>query len=90
MTPVVHGWSHENHAPDGQKKQELGPHRPLEAVLGELARGFETIAGLFGDRMAPVLVPPWNRIDIALIPHLAAVGFRALSTFGQSKPHRSA
>jgi hypothetical protein len=29
-----------------------------------------------------VLVPPWNRIDRALHPHLAGIGFRGLSTFG--------
>jgi peptidoglycan/xylan/chitin deacetylase (PgdA/CDA1 family) len=85
-TPVVHGWSHENHANAGQKKQELGLHRPAEAVLAELARGFESIAALFGERMAPVLVPPWNRIDATLIPHLKAIGFDALSTFGLPKP----
>ena len=36
--------------------------------------------------MAPVLVPPWNRIDATLIPHLKALGFDALSTFGLPKP----
>ena len=35
--PVVHGWAHCNHAPDGSKKQELGLHRPLAVVLEELA-----------------------------------------------------
>ncbi len=85
-TPVVHGWSHQNHANAGQKKQELGLHRPAEAVLAELARGLQSIAALFGERMAPVLVPPWNRIDATLIPHLKAIGFDALSTFGLPKP----
>ncbi|TIW66957.1 MAG: hypothetical protein E5V60_10565 [Mesorhizobium sp.] len=36
-TVAIHGWAHRNHAPGDQKKQELGPHRPREAVLDELA-----------------------------------------------------
>ena len=32
VTVVVHGWSHENHAPPGKKKQELGLHRPAGTV----------------------------------------------------------
>src|SRR5919109_4059560 len=34
---AVHGWAHENHAPESEKKQELGPHRPRQVVLAELA-----------------------------------------------------
>ena len=29
-----------------------------------------------------MLVPPWNRISDDLVPELSAIGFRALSTFG--------
>jgi hypothetical protein len=86
VTPVVHGWSHENHAPQTQKKQELGPHRRQEFVLNDLAHGLRRIDELFGPRMAPVLVPPWNRIDAALVPHLGSIGFRAVSVFGPLKP----
>jgi hypothetical protein len=34
----------------------------------------------------PLLVPPWNRIDAALLPSLAGLGFTALSTFGRAGP----
>lgn len=80
---LVHGWAHANHAPEGQKKQELGLHRPIDIVLGELAEGRERIAGLFAEAAAPVLVPPWNRIDKALVPHLPGLGFSGLSVFGR-------
>ena len=36
----------------------------------------------FGRRFAPVLVPPWNRIDEAVIERLPGAGFSGLSTFG--------
>jgi peptidoglycan/xylan/chitin deacetylase (PgdA/CDA1 family) len=83
---AVHGWSHENHAPDGEKKQELGPHRAAAIVLGELARAKAVVDRLFAGQAAPVLVPPWNRIDRALLSSLAETGFAALSVFGTAKP----
>lgn len=82
---AVHGWAHENHAPDGEKKQELGAHRPAGIVLAELARAKAVIDRLFAGQAALVLVPPWNRIDAALLPALAETGFAALSVFGRAK-----
>lgn len=84
---LQHGWAHRNHAADGEKKSELGRHRPPATVTAELARGLETLRELAGDRSRPVLVPPWNRIDPALIPALPSTGVRGLSTFG---PRRAA
>ena len=49
---AVHGWAHENHAPDGEKKQELGPHRAGRFVLGELARAKAVIDRLFAGQAA--------------------------------------
>ncbi len=83
---AIHGWAHRNHAPEGEKKQELGPHRPREAVLDELARGLTRVIGLHGARAVPMLVPPWNRIDAGLISDLASTGFTALSVYGPPKP----
>ena len=83
---AVHGWSHENFAPPGQKKQELGAHRPADVVLSSLQRGVSHLVQLHGPRLVPVLVPPWNRIDPALVSRLGGIGFRALSVFG---PERS-
>ena len=82
---AVHGWAHVNHAPPSEKKQELGGHRPASVVLAELRRGFEKLRDLHGVRFAPILVPPWNRIDRTLLPELGGLGFRALSVFGPEK-----
>ncbi|MBY5828451.1 polysaccharide deacetylase family protein [Rhizobium ruizarguesonis] len=82
---AVHGWSHKNHAGLKAKKQELGGERPTEVVLGELREGFLLLKRLHPTRFLPVLVPPWNRIDAALIPALPGLGFAALSVYGRAK-----
>ncbi len=79
-----HGWNHDNHAPLGSPKAELGAHRPQAVVLGELARGWLRLQGLFA-RALPVLVPPHNRIAPAIAAELARAGYRGLSTFGARK-----
>ncbi|MGO7277623.1 polysaccharide deacetylase (plasmid) [Rhizobium ruizarguesonis] len=82
---AVHGWSHKNHAGLKAKKQELGGERPTEVVLSELGEGFLLLQRLHPARFLPVLVPPWNRIDAALIPALPGLGFAALSVYGRAK-----
>ena len=79
---LQHGYAHTNHAPPGDKKIELGPHRPAMFVLGELGTGRLALERLFGSRVLPVLVPPWNRIAPALVPTLPEIGYRGLSAFG--------
>lgn len=79
---AVHGFAHVNHASAGEKKAELGAHRPLNEVLADIARGQERLNRLFASRLAPVLVPPWNRIDKHVAAELPRVGFEVLSAFG--------
>ncbi|MCP5810160.1 hypothetical protein NL321_28850, partial [Klebsiella pneumoniae] len=55
-------------------------------MLRQLREGCVLLARLYPDRFVPVLVPPWNRIDAALLPYLNACGFKALSVFGPAKP----
>jgi hypothetical protein len=86
VTVTVHGWAHVNHAGPGEKKQELGPHRPVAQVLADLDRGRAHLAALHGARFLPVLVPPWNRIDGAVVAGLAGIGFAGLSAFGRARP----
>lgn len=90
VTVAVHGWSHENHAPRSEKKQELGSHRPLSTMTGQLRRGIELLDGQFSERFVPVLVPPWNRIDPLLLPELPGLGFTALSVMGAAKAKHAA
>lgn len=85
LAVLQHGYAHRNHAPAGEKKAELGPHRPLACCLAELAEGrrrLESLFGASGDGLLPVLVPPWNRIDPALVARLGSLGFAGLSTYG--------
>ncbi|MFB9949300.1 polysaccharide deacetylase family protein [Rhizobium puerariae] len=82
-TVAVHGWSHRNHAPGGERKQELGLHRGSAVVLAEIGEGRERLRRLFGERAFPMLVPPWNRIHEDLLPALPPLGIQALSIFGR-------
>jgi hypothetical protein len=79
---LQHGYAHKNHAPEGEKKAELGPHRPAGAVLEELTRGWQRMTELFGETWAPILVPPHNRIAGSVVQGLRELGFRGLSTHG--------
>jgi hypothetical protein len=78
---LQHGYAHANHAPDGERKAELGHHRTPAVMLAELAEGARRLAGLFGGRSRPVLVPPWNRIDPALAVLLPGIALSGLSTY---------
>ena len=80
--PCQHGYSHTNHAAAGRRACELGGGRPLASVLADLAAGRQRLRVLFGDRLSDILVPPWNRIDDALLSRLPGLGFSALSVFG--------
>lgn len=80
--PLVHGWSHANHAPPAEKKQEFGAHRPRAAIVSDLAMGLERLSTLYGERLVPMLVPPWNRIDPDLLADLPRLGFVGISAFG--------
>lgn len=79
---AVHGWAHRNHAGPQEKKRELGLHRPLDLVLGELRQGLAKLQALHGDQCVPMLVPPWNRIDAAVVEYLPDLGYKALSVYG--------
>jgi hypothetical protein len=84
FTPTQHGLAHTNHARAGERACEMGGDRPLTAVLDEIMRGRAKLDALFGQRHTHILVPPWNRIDPALLPHLPHAGFSALSTFADA------
>ncbi len=86
VTVAPHGWSHHSYAGPGEKKQELGAHRPEADVLAELGAGRARLAGFYGGQMLNMLVPPWNRIAPGVIAGLVAEGFDALSVFGPPRP----
>jgi len=84
---LQHGHAHVNHAAPPARKVELGAERQAPTVLAELARSRRRLAALFGARFPPLLVPPWNRVDDAVVDGLVDAGFRGLSTFGPRR-HR--
>lgn len=77
---LIHGLAHSNNAPAGAKKQELGFRAPADWIA-PLQEAQTRLRALFGERFCPVLVPPWNRIDPALLPLLPSAGIAGLSTF---------
>jgi hypothetical protein len=79
---LQHGYDHANHAAAGSRPVELGG-RPADAILSELAAGRAILREAFGSTFLAVLVPPWNRLEPALIAQLGACGFCGLSTFGR-------
>ena len=83
---LQHGWQHKRHSPEGEKKMELGDHRPLPDVLHELRAGFDRLSGLFQAGFLPVLAPPWNRISAAVKAEHRSAGLVGLSTFGRRPP----
>jgi hypothetical protein len=78
LIPVVHGWAHRNTAPLTSKKSEFGTFN--QAAAQKAKDGLTLLHAIFGDRLAPMFVPPWNRVDPALFPDLARAGFTTVST----------
>ncbi|MDX2101383.1 MAG: polysaccharide deacetylase family protein [Alphaproteobacteria bacterium] len=80
---IQHGWQHRNHQPVGSKTAEFGDARPVQDSRRDLQCGWMALTRLFGSRVRPVLVPPWNRIDPALAGDLP--GYAAISVFGSRR-----
>ena len=79
---LQHGYSHRNHAAEGERAIECGGARPVDKVLDELGQGRWRLAQLFNARFAAILAAPWNRIDAAVAERIGECGFTGLSTFG--------
>ncbi|AWK89527.1 polysaccharide deacetylase family protein [Azospirillum thermophilum] len=79
---LVHGWAHANHAAAGEKKCEFGPGRPAGARRADAVAALDRLRGLYGERLLPLFVPPWNRMAPDMPDLLAGAGFRAVSAFG--------
>ncbi len=82
ITPAVHGFGHIDHSPPGEKICELGLHRPVDIVLGELKQGRRLLMNMFRSEISSILVPPWNRIDPVIRARVGDVGFAAVSAHG--------
>ncbi len=78
---AVHGFDHRDRARRGGKKSEFPEDRDLDAGKAEIERGRIRLDEIFGARLLPLFVPPWNRLAAALVPALPELGFRGLSRF---------
>lgn len=76
---LVHGWAHQNHAPEGAKKAEFG--HPRDEALQEAQKALARMTALFGASLLPMFVPPWNRIAPDITAGLSHLGYTALSTY---------
>jgi hypothetical protein len=86
VTLLQHGVTHRNLAPAGDKKTEFPAVALPAEALDRLSQGRARMAGLFGPRALPVLVPPWNRVSsTGLVAALPGAGFCGLSRFGPRK-----
>ena len=74
-----HGFAHIDHAPPGEGSWELGAHRPVPVILGELAEGKARLERAFGDRFIPILTPPWGRIAPEVAARLPDIGMHCVS-----------
>ncbi|MDC0738457.1 polysaccharide deacetylase family protein [Cognatishimia sp. SS12] len=79
MIPVVHGWAHANHEPEGENRCEFGLGAPLAQRQEQAAEGLRRLRGLMGATVAPMFVPPWNRVADDVLPHLPSLGFQSIS-----------
>jgi hypothetical protein len=81
---LQHGFAHVNHAGAGRREaSELGLHRPLEQVVGELVEGKRRLEDGFGVRFTPALAPPWNKLAAEVVAALPCLGFSGLSAAGE-------
>lgn len=79
---LVHGFAHQNHAANGEKKCEFPASRALDDKCGDARAALSALRDAFPELLLPCFVPPWNRIAPDLVEALPGCGFRGLSTFG--------
>lgn len=78
---LQHGFHHHNFADPEEKKSEFSSIRPLADMETDLDNGRKILSQLFGDQFLPFFVPPWNRIDDAVLQQLPKLGYIGLSRF---------
>jgi hypothetical protein len=82
---LQHGTDHRNRAAVGEKKSEFTEAEAAEEAMARLGRGRTQLEQLGREHFLPVLAPPWNRLPDALVPRLAAAGYRGLSRYGMRR-----
>lgn len=78
---MQHGFAHINHEPKGARASEIGDSRDIALQISDLGEGWQRLLDANLPNLLSVLVPPWNRVSQATLPHLPPLGFRMLSAF---------
>lgn len=81
VSVIQHGADHRNRAPAAEKKSEFPAVEPVDAAIQRLVEGRARLCSAAGDRVLPVLAPPWNRIHASLVATLPTAGYMGLSTY---------
>lgn len=87
---LQHGYAHTNHAGPDEKKAEFTATRPADQMATEIAAGRAKLKDLFGPRLQPIFVPPWNRFPEVMLDRLPALGLTGISTYGPRKAREAA
>lgn len=74
---LQHGWSHKNHAPEGQRHSEYPSQRLPQEVSQTLGMGRALLQNLFQDQFVYGIVPPWNHFAREHLSQLKAYAFIA-------------
>lgn len=82
VSVLQHGTDHRNRAGPGEKKTEYPKSEPIDAALRRVSAGFERLRAAAGEKLVPVLAPPWNRVRKDLLKELGQIGLRGVSTYG--------
>ncbi len=70
-----HGWTHENHAPVGERQYEFGRARSLTLQRGDIRRGRTVLSRQLGGGVPRIFSPPHNRLSQETLAALATEGF---------------
>lgn len=81
---LQHGCDHRNRAAPGEKKTEFPASERDEAALERLRLAHERLVSLGGDKVLPVVAPPWNRMRRELAAQLPKIGITGFSSYGEA------
>ncbi len=84
---LQHGVAHADHSGGRGRRMELCAGALPSGLRQALIRSHNVLRTSFPSSLIEVMVPPWNRIDEAVLSILAGSGFLGLSTLG---PRRGA
>ena len=88
VTFLQHGCDHRNRAAAGEKKTEFPATEAIPDALERLRASRERLVAMGGDRVLPVVAPPWNRMRRELAVELPRIGIRGFSGYrGEAVPN---